>query len=169
MNWEAVGAIGEVVGAIAVVATLGYFGFQIRAEARRARIEANRDRASRIAASTQAMADSDHLVPMMVNLLRSSGAPSIARLVSDATGLVLEDAVRYGLMRQGMLHSMQSTFTDPQVDSEVKEATRRSLARSIAQDGEAFAILWARAKDQFVPSFVEVVDKELEKLALMAS
>lgn len=30
MNWEAIGAIGEIVGAIGVILTLGYLGFQIR-------------------------------------------------------------------------------------------------------------------------------------------
>jgi hypothetical protein len=30
MNWEALGAIGEIVGAIAVVVTIGYLAVQIR-------------------------------------------------------------------------------------------------------------------------------------------
>ena len=30
MNWEALGAIGELLGAIGVIATLGYLAFQIR-------------------------------------------------------------------------------------------------------------------------------------------
>ena len=30
MNWEAIGAIGEIVGAVGVIVTLGYLGFQIR-------------------------------------------------------------------------------------------------------------------------------------------
>jgi hypothetical protein len=30
MNWEAIGAIGEIVGAVAVVMTLGYLAMQIR-------------------------------------------------------------------------------------------------------------------------------------------
>ena len=30
MNWEAIGAIGEVLGAAAVVVTLGYLAVQIR-------------------------------------------------------------------------------------------------------------------------------------------
>ena len=34
MNWEAVGAIGEIVGAIAVVLTLGYLAVQIRYSAK---------------------------------------------------------------------------------------------------------------------------------------
>ena len=39
MNWEAIGAIGEIVGAIAVVATLGYLAVQIRQSTRVARAE----------------------------------------------------------------------------------------------------------------------------------
>ena len=34
MNWEAIGAIGEVLGAAAVVATLGYLAVQIRQNSR---------------------------------------------------------------------------------------------------------------------------------------
>ncbi len=30
MNWEAIGAIGELIGAIGVILTLGYLAFQIR-------------------------------------------------------------------------------------------------------------------------------------------
>ena len=33
MNWEALGAIGEIVGAVAVVVTLGYLAVQIRGDA----------------------------------------------------------------------------------------------------------------------------------------
>jgi hypothetical protein len=34
MNWEAIGAVGEIVGAIAVVVTVGYLAFQIRQNTR---------------------------------------------------------------------------------------------------------------------------------------
>ena len=40
MNWEAIGAIGEIVGAIAVVATLGYLATQIRQNTRSVRASA---------------------------------------------------------------------------------------------------------------------------------
>ena len=50
MNWDAVGAVGEVMGSVAVFVTLGYLAVQVRharAEARRAlgqgRLEANRE------------------------------------------------------------------------------------------------------------------------------
>ena len=41
MNWEAISAIGEITGALAVVLSLGYFGTQVRA-AREAAADTNR-------------------------------------------------------------------------------------------------------------------------------
>ena len=38
MNWDAIGAIGEIVGAIAVVATLGYLAVQIRENSKQLRV-----------------------------------------------------------------------------------------------------------------------------------
>lgn len=43
MNWDAIGAIGELVGAVAVVATLGYLAIQIRLQNKEARLAANQD------------------------------------------------------------------------------------------------------------------------------
>ena len=39
MNWDAIGAIGEIIGAIAVVATLGYLAVQVRQNTRVAKAE----------------------------------------------------------------------------------------------------------------------------------
>jgi hypothetical protein len=43
MNWEAIGALGEIVGAIAVVVSLVYLGVQIRAQNRESRIASVHD------------------------------------------------------------------------------------------------------------------------------
>ena len=40
MNWEALGAIGEIVGAVAVVLTLGYLAVQILQNVAQVRIRA---------------------------------------------------------------------------------------------------------------------------------
>ena len=34
MNWDAIGAVGEIIGALAVVVTLAYLAVQIRASTR---------------------------------------------------------------------------------------------------------------------------------------
>jgi hypothetical protein len=41
MNWEALGAIGEIVGTVAVVVTLGYLAVQIRQNTRTMRAPSN--------------------------------------------------------------------------------------------------------------------------------
>lgn len=38
MNWDAIGAVGEVLGAVAVVGTLGYLALQIRQNTERERL-----------------------------------------------------------------------------------------------------------------------------------
>ena len=43
MNWEALGAIGEIVGGIAVVLTLGYLALQIRQNTRSIRTAASQE------------------------------------------------------------------------------------------------------------------------------
>ena len=43
MNWDALGSIGEIVGAIAVVSTLAYLSVQIRQGTKAARIQTAHD------------------------------------------------------------------------------------------------------------------------------
>ena len=43
MNWEAISAIGEIVGATAVVITLGYLAVQIRQSTRVAQADMTKD------------------------------------------------------------------------------------------------------------------------------
>ena len=67
MNWEAIGAIGEIIGAIAVVVTLAYLAVQVRNSTRVARS------ATRQAIAETAMEHGTHLVSdrdLMTALLR---------------------------------------------------------------------------------------------------
>jgi len=67
MNWEAIGAIGEIVGAVAVVITLAYLAIQVRNSTRIARC------ATRQAIAETAMEHGTHLISdreLMTALLR---------------------------------------------------------------------------------------------------
>ena len=57
MNWEAIGAIGEVLGAVGVILTLGYLAFQIRQNNRHLAHEAQRARAQSFRENMGRMAD----------------------------------------------------------------------------------------------------------------
>ena len=60
MNWEAIGAVGEVLGAVGVVVTLAYLAVQIRANTRTMRAESRRaQRASSRDVNLHIAADSE--------------------------------------------------------------------------------------------------------------
>ena len=49
MNWEAIGAVGEIIGALAVVLTLAYLAIQVRQNTRMMQREAHLDRVRHVA------------------------------------------------------------------------------------------------------------------------
>ena len=163
MNWEAIGAIGEIVGAIAVIATLGYLAYQIKEQTKQYRSAATRERGQRISDSLYQLADSEHLVPAFLRMQLASGPRSGAQAIVDLTGNELEDASRYSFHRQATLQSMQTGWLDQHLGGPQRDATLRSLRAIIDQDGKIFEVWWGRLKTGFVPEFVEAVDATLEK------
>jgi hypothetical protein len=61
MNWEAVGAIGEVVGAAGVIASLVYLAIQIRQNTRSVRRSSARQSSEKNAAALRSLADYSEL------------------------------------------------------------------------------------------------------------
>lgn len=61
MNWEAIGAIGELLGAVAVVLSLLYVALQVRSSTRQARFDASRELAVRISDASFAAAENPDL------------------------------------------------------------------------------------------------------------
>lgn len=96
--------------------------------------------------------------------MRLSDAPSGAGAVVDAAGLEIEEAIRYSYSTQALLQAIQANLQDLGIDSELREVTRRSLRKMIAQDTVAFPAWWLLMKDNFADGFAEVVDNELAKL-----
>jgi hypothetical protein len=85
MNWEAIGAIAETLGAIGVILTLAYLALQVRQNSRAIRFQSGRESASLIAnlATTLTLPD------MVESQLRSLGA--YPAKVSDGDMVVLEN------------------------------------------------------------------------------
>ena len=66
MNWSAIGAIGELLGAAAVVVSLLYLAAQVRASTGQARRDADRDLAARISDVSLAVATNPELGELLV-------------------------------------------------------------------------------------------------------
>jgi hypothetical protein len=66
MNWEAIGAIGEISGAAAVVVSLIYLATQVRQNTKVARASTRQGITTSAMLGGQTMVESEHLVPLMV-------------------------------------------------------------------------------------------------------
>ena len=156
MNWDALGAIGELVGATAVVLTLGYLAVQIRQSSKSSRQQSYNDLVSRRSDIYNKMVESDDLT-----------AIAIAGMRGDAMNEI--DAQRFtSLMLNNMSH-FQDVFIQRKnglVEEDVWLAERQFLAAAISLPG--FAAWWQAATQYYLPEFIsEVAQLEPIPVVLM--
>ena len=100
MNWDAIGAIGEIVGAIAVVATLAYLAIQTRHSAAEYGV-------------CQAVADVTHLAQYNIDAEKPAQAPDQPgdqQAVQKKTVLQgVSQQCRQPLHRRGVVPAVQTT------------------------------------------------------------
>lgn len=68
MNWEAIGAIGELLAAVGVLITLIYLAVQVRQANKQALLAAQQHRADAAREVLSSVSDSDHLAPILAEL-----------------------------------------------------------------------------------------------------
>ncbi len=114
-NWDAIGAVGEIVGAVAVVATLGYLAIQIRS-------------AHRVAADTTRQARAQGVRDMMLTMatnaearsawVKAEGGSEVYGELADHFGLTNDEAylVDYQVMYWVWLHWAQYNSTISESD-----------------------------------------------------
>ena len=81
MNWEAIGAVGEVVGAAGVILSLLYLAVQIRGEARAKRAAAVHDQSDAFRDFLQTLANNEELAAIYLRGLRDFSSLKDADLV----------------------------------------------------------------------------------------
>lgn len=100
MNWSALGAIAELVGAVAVVVSLLYVAAQVKAGTRQARYDAGRDLAARVSDVSLAVAAD----PELGRLLVQGGAnPDVLSPGDQARFRGLMNSLFRGLEQQYLL------------------------------------------------------------------
>ena len=70
MNWDAIGAIGEIVGALAVVSSVAYLAVQIRRQTDQSRLAATRDLAHEYAQSMDKVIDDSEFAAIYLQAVR---------------------------------------------------------------------------------------------------
>jgi hypothetical protein len=161
MNWEALGAIGEIVGAVAVIATLGYLALQIRQNTRN------------IQTNTQALrlAAYDSFVTTAADVRRSLFEnEEVARIyetgLADPDQLQGLDQTRFRVLMLSAVQGFQIQYfqlAHSELFPEAWEAGCHTLRRVLNQPGGAR--YWASYKHEFPAGFAQEVDRVLSESA----
>ena len=147
MNWDAVGAIGEIIGAVVVVITLLYLAIQIRQTSKSIEVAALRDTTAQWNQWSELLATTPDLAAIVVRGNQSY------RQLSD------EEALRYGAYVQSFFDNIESSrnlniLHEVDKDLEVIEAIVR---RRITVNG--FYEWWTENTQDYDSGFVDWVEK----------
>ncbi len=154
MNWDAIGAVGEIVGAFAVVATLGYLAVQIR----------QNTKTVRAAMFQQATAASTALAEQL------SRDPELTRIfvsgVNELGSLSEEDHARFTFMGISFYRDLENIHQQSRkglIDEEDWEGIRESFLRTISRPG--METWWQENSFRFNRHFRSFIDEELQRRA----
>ena len=147
MNWDAIGAIGELVGACAVVLTLGYLAIQIRQSAKTSRQQSYHDLVTRRSDLYNKMVESESFTGIAIAGFRGDTLNEIEaqRFTSWALNYVSHIQDVYLQRKSGL------------VEESVWLAERQFLAAGKGLPG--FADWLEHAKQYFLPAFVTEISK----------
>lgn len=145
MDWEAIGAIGEILGALAVVATLFYLASQIRQSTRVARADMTKDL---YLASREA-------------ILEISASPSLGETWMEIMEFDDEGESRRFTFYQSFfrLYELQFNLAGQDLLNEGIAQSYDLMIRAFAGT-KHFAEYWERAKPQFHEEFSRYVSEQ---------
>ena len=150
MNWEAIGAIGEVLGAILVGATLIYLAFNLRQNTK-----------ALTASTFQAVSTS-----MAANMEFFAGDPTISALLLKAQGglgeLTAEERARIGWVMTMAFRRIETVFVQRSlgvIDNRLTQGFERSAISGFATGGPRE--WWETSKLAFSDDFASWFDQQL--------
>ena len=146
MNWEAIGAIGELVGALAVVLTLIYLAAQVRQSNVAMRVAAKQEITRQFSDYTDLLLQNPDLLE-----LNTKGM--------DGEGLVGLESVLFSIMLQKATWYFASMHFQHEVQSLSEEEWRQSrelIRRYCSSPG--YRTWWLASRDNYAASFVSFIE-----------
>ncbi len=148
MNWDAIGAVAELAGALAVVASLIYVGFQLKQNTAAVRGERYHSISSDMVAIYSSWADSEHIPNLILRFIDRQAR------IDDFEA---DDLIRVRLLFHLTFRLVEDIFRQVQEGNLPASALEQFGANSwlsapIAHD------LWPRIKANYADDFVEYVE-----------
>lgn len=155
MNWEAVGAIGEIVGAIAVIATLIYLAIQIRDSAQASRSAAVTDATGGIQAWYQELGSNPQAAELFLHGM------------SNPDALSQQDQFQFLMLVHGIFLGFQRSYFLSQAGT-LDVGLRDSIGTAVHAVNHLPGIhfYWRQRKVFFQPEFVAWVEDLLSRKPL---
>ena len=150
MNWDAIGAIGELVGAIGVILTLIYLAIQIRHNTRAVRLETAHNIMEEIRDLYSLMAEHGELADL------------INRAATDYESITGQEKVRWYALNMNFIRSLENghiQWQEGALDSRVWYGMKRQSSDYTRLPG--FAEFWANRKHWFSEEFQEFMGAEI--------
>jgi hypothetical protein len=151
MNWDAIGAIGEIVGAVAVLVTLIYLSVQIRQNTKAVRSTAIDSSITALSAIRDRILSDKEIAEMYV--LGSE----------DPDALDKADLTRFRMLLTNTLFAMMNLYENSK-DTGISEAfwanQKANIRRVLATNGGKW--FWGEYRHEFEDEFAKVVDQIIE-------
>jgi hypothetical protein len=148
MNWEAIGAVGEIVGALAVLVTLVYLAMQIRQNTKSVQAAAVDSANSQVSKIREVIfADAD-----VANMYRRGN--------EDPASLSEDDTIRYRLLIHNIMLSLSNSITQASVSGLSESMTQVELpilGRVVGTAGGRW--FWETYRHEFEESFRGTIDE----------
>jgi len=159
VNWEAIGAIGEILGAAAVVATLAYLAIQIR-HAKDTAADVNR--LSRAVGVRELIAAQKTVPGLMDAWIRAEGAVGDFESLAEILGLDLQEAIVVESQCQGWWWTHWAQWASITTEKDMNE-----LKHLISEFYSAppMSAAWAHSRNARLldPGFQEFVNEVLRE------
>ena len=150
MNWNAAGAIGEIVGATAVVVSVIYLAIQIRGQTEQAKLAATRDLMNSFNESLDRIVDDPTIAKLWLDgIYAYNDLPNTDRIrVSSLNQRLMR------LIEQHHLH-IKKGHIDPSFFASMDRAYSDWITKPGVQQW------WESAKDMFEAGFAGIVDSQI--------
>jgi len=154
MNWDAVGALSELIGAVAVIITLIYLAVQVRQNTL-----SNQNSASQTISAQYS--------EWLSLIIENESVAHIYRLgQQDLDQLTDEEKIRYGMLLTQLCRACESQYQQHRTKmapEEMWESTLGALVSVFSRPGGSE--WWDKYGDGFSPAFREVLSTKLKDVA----
>ncbi len=146
MNWDAISAIGEIVGAAAVVVSLLYLAVQIRDQNRQARLLAMHDMSREMRDVTKILASED-----MTDIF--------VRANASHDSITEAESVRFAILVTNMFRAWENAFLENK-NGHLDSGVWKTLSQDYGQPMAAPSLqhIWNLRRENYDPEFRAYVD-----------